>query len=77
MQRFTAQMSDMQLICLYQAGQISRPQLQLSEGSQLADMMGKEITLLRLHELIESRLFEKVKTLHALLANGIMDFLVA
>ena len=40
-------------------------------------MTDKEITLLRLHDLIESRLFDKVKTLHALLANGIMDFLVA
>ena len=40
-------------------------------------MTAKEITILRLHELIESRLFDKVKTLHALLVNGIMDFLVA
>ena len=40
-------------------------------------MTAKEITILRLHDLIESRSFEKVKTLHALLANGIMDFLVA
>ena len=40
-------------------------------------MAEKSITLLRLHDLITSRLFDKVKTLHALLANGIMDFLVA
>ena len=40
-------------------------------------MTEKEITLLRLNDLIESRLLDKVKTLHALLANGIMDFLVA
>ena len=40
-------------------------------------MTSKEITLLRLHDLLENRLFDKVKTLHALLANGIMDFLVA
>ena len=41
MQRFTAEMSDLQLICLFQAGQISKPQLQLSEGSQLGDMADK------------------------------------
>ena len=35
------------------------------------------MTLLRVYDLIESRLFDKIKTLHALLANGIMDFLVA
>lgn len=40
-------------------------------------MTGKEITLLRLFDLLESRLIDKVRTLHALLANGVMDFLVA
>ena len=70
-------MSDLQLICLFQAGQISRSQLELSENSQLADVVELPLTLLRVYDLIESRLFEKVKTLHVLLANGIMDFLVA
>ena len=32
---------------------------------------------MRVYDLIEGRLFEKVRTLHVLLANGIMDFLVA
>ena len=40
-------------------------------------MIDKPMTMLRLHDLIETRLFYKVKTIHALLANGIMDFLVA
>ena len=70
-------MSDLQLICLFQAGQISRSQLELSENSQLADVTELPLTLLRIYDLIESRIFEKVKTLHVLLANGIMDFLVA
>ena len=40
-------------------------------------MTDKPLTLLRLHEVITSHLASKVQTLHVLLANGIMDFLVA
>jgi hypothetical protein len=35
------------------------------------------MTILRIYDLVESRLFVRIRTLHALLANGIMDFLVA
>jgi len=41
------------------------------------EVIERPMTLLRVYDLIESRLFDKIKTLHALLANGIMDFLVA
>ena len=77
MQRLVSQLSDLQLICLYQAGQISKSQLTLSEGSKLSEITDRPLTLLRVYDLIESRLFDKVKTLHAVLANGILDFHVA
>ena len=75
--RFTAQISDLQLISLYQAGQISKLQLQLSADSQFKDMVDQHLTLLRTHDLIESRLLMRIQPLDALLKNGIMDFLVA
>lgn len=43
----------------------------------LSDVVDLPLTLLRIYDIIESRLFYKMRTLHALLANGIMDFLVA
>ena len=75
--RFTAQLSDLQLICLFQAGQISRSQLELSPQSQFKDMIDNPMSLLRVYDLINERLMVRLRTLHALLANGIMDFLVA
>lgn len=77
MGRITSQLSDLQLICLYQAGQISKTQLKLSDNCLLSDVVDLPMSLLRVFELIDTRIFHKVQTLHALLANGIMDFLVA
>lgn len=58
--RFTAQISDLQLISLYQAGQISKPQLKLSANSEFKDAVDQPLTLLRVHDLVESRLMLRI-----------------
>ena len=40
-------------------------------------MIDSPMSLLRVYDLVTERLMVRLKTLHALLANGIMDFLVA
>ena len=75
--RFTAELSDLQLICLFQSGQINRSQLRLQSGSKLADQLQLPLTLLRFHELVEGELFVKVQTVYDVVSNGVMDFLVA
>ena len=75
--RFTAELSDLQLICLFQSGQINQSQLKLQSGSKLVDQIHLPLTLMRFYELVEGELFVKVQTVYDVISNGVMDFLVA
>ena len=75
--RFTAELSDLQLICLFQSGQINQGQLRLQSGSKLAGHTHLPLTLMRFYELVEGELFVKVQTVYDVVSNGVMDFLVA
>ena len=70
-------MSDLQLICLFQSGQINQSQLGLQSGSKLEDQIHLPLTLMRFYELVEGELFVKVQTVYDVVSNGVMDFLVA
>ena len=75
--RFTSQLSDLQLVCLFQSGQISKSQMVLENSAKLGYLIDQPLTLMHLYELIEADLFIKVQTVYDVLSSGIMDFLVA
>lgn len=73
---FKQEINDLQLVALYQSGQVSKPQLALATefGKSHADL---SMTLMRLHDCLQNHVFKRVLILYDIIKNGIMDFLVS
>ncbi|CDW85435.1 gamma-tubulin complex component 5 [Stylonychia lemnae] len=80
LQRFFSEVSDIQKIVLYQAGQISTSQLTFNskELSMISNIINPKdpLTLMRLKELLKDNVFKKVKLIHQVMRIGIMDFYI-
>lgn len=74
MRNFITEMVNLKFICIYQSGELTMGEWQLSEPTQLADLVNKTLSVLSLLDVIESRLLDEVKVINSLLAHGILDF---